>query len=208
MTMRIVLSLALGFAITNVCQNVYGFQTASGKIEAKVQDKKQESKADEKEEKTFSFSRGRLEMKLPKSFKKVEPKFRMIDVEMSVPTEVKDQDNGRITIMGAGGSIDQNIERWEGQFAQADGSAAEAETTEKEVAEQKVTFVDIEGTYFHRPVPVRPDTIEKKDYRMLAAIIETEGMGNYFVKFYANKKTVDKHEKAFKAMIESLTIKK
>jgi hypothetical protein len=41
---------------------------------------------------------------------------------------------------------------------------------------------------------------------MLAAIVETEDNGNYFVKFYGPKATVDKNADAFHSMIESLKI--
>jgi len=41
---------------------------------------------------------------------------------------------------------------------------------------------------------------------MLAAIIQTEANGNYFVKFYGPKATIDKNEKYFKKMLESLKV--
>ena len=169
----------------------------------------QETKQEEKKKDTeFSLGEGRIKMSATGDWKKVDPKFRMINVEFSVKSEVEGQPAGRITMMGAGGSIDANIDRWASQFKQADGSETKPKVEEKTIAKQDVTFVDITGTYLDKPIPVRPDFTERKDYRMLAAIIETDGMGNYFVKFYGNKKTVDKHEKAFHKMLNSMKIEK
>jgi hypothetical protein len=39
---------------------------------------------------------------------------------------------------------------------------------------------------------------------MLAAIIETGGAGNYFLKFYGPEKTVAANEKAFLEMVKGL----
>ncbi len=43
--------------------------------------------------------------------------------------------------------------------------------------------------------PVAP-AVERPNYRMLAAIIETGGAGNYFLKFYGPEKTVAANEKS------------
>ena len=50
------------------------------------------------------------------------PKSRIIDHEFEVPAAEGDMAAGRVTVMGAGGSIDENIKRWEGQFKSADGA--------------------------------------------------------------------------------------
>ncbi len=172
-------------------------------------EKKQETKTDDKDKKIeFSLAEGKLKMKATSAWKKVKPKFRMIAHEFSIKSEVKNLPAARLTMMGAGGGVDRNIERWAGQFKQPDGKETKPKVVEKTIAKQDVTIVDISGTYLDKPVPVRPEFTERKNYRMLAAIIETDGLGNYFVKLYGNKKTIDKHEKAFHAMIESLSVGK
>ena len=179
----------------------------SEKQEKKSDDKK---KDDKKKLKTvdIEFADSQLVMQTTDNWTKVRPKFRMIAHEFKIATEVKDQPDARMTMMGAGGGVDRNIERWKGQFKQPDGKETKPKVTEKSIGDQDVTFVDITGTYIDKPIPVRPEFTERKDYRMLAAIIETDGMGNYFVKLYGNKKTIDKHEKQFYAMIDSLKVKK
>jgi hypothetical protein len=144
------------------------------------------------------------------NWKSVPPRSRMLDAELKIPKVEGDEVDGRLTIMGAGGSIEANIVRWQGQFVQPDGGDTSEKTKQKtmEIDGQKVDFVDITGTFMDAvggPFSGRPK-VERKNYRMLAAIIQTEANGNYFVKLYGPKSTIDKNEKYFKAMLESLKV--
>ena len=109
--------------------------------------------------------------------------------------------------MGATGTIQQNLVRWYGQFKQPDGKATKdvAKVTEKKINNQKVTFVDISGTYLE-PIgpPIRRQTVPRPDYRMLAGIVQTKSSGQYFFKLYGPKKTITSAEKHFKTMLESV----
>jgi hypothetical protein len=58
------------------------------------------------------------------------------------------------------------------------------------------------GTYKDQRGPFAP-AVNRKDYRMLAAIIETDE-GNLFLKFYGPKRTIAEHEKAFRKMVEEM----
>ena len=111
------------------------------------------------------------------------------------------------TYTGAGGSVENNVSRWIGQF---DGVTKEkAKRQETKIAGQKVYLVDISGTYKDSPggpfAGAKP--IPRENYRMLGAIITTEKNGNYFLKFYGPKATVDKNEEAFTKMVDSLKVK-
>ncbi|HEX5444854.1 MAG TPA: hypothetical protein VFW87_13540, partial [Pirellulales bacterium] len=105
-----------------------------------------------------------------------------------------------------------NIKRWYGQFRQPDGgsTADQAKVEQKTVAGQDVTLVDVSGTYLDKPGGpfAGGKTVEREDYRMLAAIIETtqkgKKTGNYFIKLIGPRKTIAENQKAFDAMIESL----
>jgi hypothetical protein len=151
---------------------------------------------------------GKLTLTAPESWTKKNPKVRIIDFEYAIAPEGDDEAPGRMTIMGAGGSIDDNINRWIGQFEQPDGSSSKEKTKREEttVAGQKVHMVDISGTYKDQPGPFAP-AVKREDYRMLAAIVSTESNGQYFVKFYGPKNTVAKNEEAFKKMIAGLKVK-
>ena len=140
----------------------------------------------------------------------VPPRSRMLDAELRINRTETDSADGRLTIMGAGGSIEANISRWQSQFKQPDGgSTAEKTKTEvKTIAGQKVNLVDITGTYIDSPggpFSGKPK-VERENYRMLAAIIQTPASGNYFVKLYGPKATIDKNEEHFNSMIESLKV--
>ncbi|MCG8584282.1 MAG: hypothetical protein MI757_06180, partial [Pirellulales bacterium] len=147
------------------------------------------------EETTISLADGKIEMVAPADWKKVAPRVRIIQYEFSVPPAEGDVP-GRVTIMGAGGSVEMNLKRWIGQFS----ATTKNETTKEKVAGQEVHVIDIVGTYADRRGPFAP-AVERKGYRMLAAIIVTEKLGKYFVKFYGPEATVDKAAKAFHGMI-------
>lgn len=161
----------------------------------------------------FAIADGGYSFRAPEGWKRVQPKMQMIEAEFSIPSEGTAADGsplqaGRMTVMGAGGSIQDNIDRWYGQFLQPDGSETKAKATTKriELAGCTVTFVDIPGTY--KDSPAGPfaggRTVERPDYRMLAAIVETPKRGNYFLKFYGPAKTVAAHADGFRAMVEGM----
>lgn len=164
-----------------------------------------------KEPVTFELGETKLKLTAPKEWEKAKPKTRIVEHEFAVKSAKGDTEPGRMTVMGAGGSVDANIERWVGQFNQPDGSKTKEKTkTEKKtIGGHEVHLVDISGTY--KDSPGGPfaggKTVERPDYRMLAAIVVTPKSGNYFLKFYGPAKTVAENEKAFKTMIESLTDK-
>jgi hypothetical protein len=161
---------------------------------------------------TFTISGGGMSLEAPAGWKRVEPKSGIVETEFSIPGEAEAEVAGRMTVMGAGGTVQANIDRWYGQFTQPDGSATKDKATSKKinVAGCAVTMVDISGTY--KDMPGGPfaggRAIERPEYRMLAAIIEVPDQGNYFLKFYGPAKTVAKHADGFRAMIEGMVAAK
>jgi hypothetical protein len=149
---------------------------------------------------------GKLVVTTPESWKKKMPKSRIIEHEYEIPAVDGDENAGRMTVMGAGGSIEDNINRWVGQF---ESKGAKPKKEETKIAGQKVYLVDISGTY--KDTPGGPfaggKPVLRENYRMLAAIIATEKDGQHFIKFYGPKETVAKNEEAFKKMIDSLKVK-
>jgi hypothetical protein len=155
-----------------------------------------------------TVAEGGIEFSVTGKWKKV-PHGGILEAEIKIPGESEKDDAGRLTIMGAGGTIEANITRWEGQFLTDDGKQPTAKTEIKEIAGQKVHLVDLEGTYLDTPGGpfAGGPTVKRADYRMLGAIIQTKKFGNYFVKLYGPKKMIDEHAKHFKSMIESLKVK-
>ncbi|MCH2182191.1 MAG: hypothetical protein MK108_09320 [Mariniblastus sp.] len=156
----------------------------------------------------FSVADGNMKMKAPSAWKKIKPKINFIEAEFQIPPTEGDENNGRLTIMGAGGSVQANIDRWIGQFKQSDGTSTRSKTkSEKmEVNGMPVHMVDITGNYMDgMGGPFGPKT-ERENYRMLGAIIETANDGRYFVKLYGPRKTIDKQAAQFKKMIQGVKV--
>jgi hypothetical protein len=147
---------------------------------------------------------GQKKMTAPENWVPKPPAMQMIAQEFSVPAAEGDQQDGRVTVMVAGGSIEANLDRWMNQFAQPDGSKTSdrVKVEKKTVGGQEVHLADLSGTY-HDSRGMMGPAVDRPDYRMLAAIIPT-AEGNYFIKFYGPKKTVSQNENAFHTMIEGL----
>lgn len=159
----------------------------------------------------FAVAEGTLNFAAPGTWTKVQPRINFIEAEFSIPKEEGDEKNGRLTIMGAGGSIEANIERWYGQFTQPDGGATSdvAKVDEVTISDMPVHMVDITGTYIDAvggPFNPNAEKVERDNYRMVAAIIQTKDDGNYFVKMYGGKTTIDKHFDDFAKMIKGLKL--
>ena len=156
----------------------------------------------------FAIAGGSLLLEAPASWKRVQPKSGIVETEFAIPSAAAELPAGRMTVMGAGGSVQANVDRWYSQFAQPDGSATKDKATTKtlKLAGCTVTLVDVTGTY--KDMPGGPfaggKTIERPDYRMLAAIVETPAAGSHFLKFYGPAATVAKEADGFRKMIEGL----
>lgn len=161
------------------------------------------------EARTIPLADGRLTLAAPEKWKRQEPKVSIIEHEFTVEGK-KGEDAGRMTIMAAGGSIQQNIDRWVGQFTSAEGKKSKEKPNieKKKVAGLEVHLVNLSGTYLDSAGGgpfAGGKTIARKNYRMLAAIIAGgPSIGNYFIKFYGPADLVKENEKAFAAMIDSL----
>lgn len=147
---------------------------------------------------------GQLELTAPAKWQRKQPKVRIIEHEFAVPAAEGDKADGRMTVMGAGGGVQANIDRWFGQFSQPDGGSTKdrAKVKKTKIGGHDVHLVDVSGTFRDQRGPVAP-AVERAGYRMLAAIIETD-RGDYFIKFYGPQRTVAENEKPFLQMIDSL----
>jgi hypothetical protein len=163
--------------------------------------------ADDKAELKIEMAGGRLLLTAPEAWQRKEPKFGIIQHEFAVPASAGDGQDGRVTIMGALGGVEANVERWYGQFVQPDGSSTREKAKQEtfEAAGQKVHLVDLSGTYLDRPRPAAP-AVERENYRMLAGIIESQKYGLQFIKFYGPRQTVSDHEEAFGRMLKQLKV--
>ena len=111
----------------------------------------------------------------------------------------KVSDDTELVVSRAGGDVAGNIARWQGQFE----ASPKPVQTEKTVKDMKVTEVQIDGAYSNT---MDPSGGTKKDWSMLAAIVQGKGRP-YFFKMTGPAATVHGAKKSFDAMIDGLVPK-
>ena len=161
-----------------------------------------EDAKEEKEAKTIDLRK--FQLTAPEGWERQKPKSRIVEHEFSAPASEGDDVGVRITMMHSGGTIDDNIDRWRGQFAEIDpDNTKEPET--RTIAGQEVRVVDISGSFMDRPNPMAAG-VERENYRMLAAIVVLKE-GNFFVKLTGPRRTLSDQEENFNALLDSLELK-
>jgi hypothetical protein len=136
---------------------------------------------------------GSLHYTAPASWKARASNSSMRVAEFAVPRVAGDAEDGEVIIYffgGSGGTVEANIERWVGQFKTASGGAVPApQRMTSTVGALKVTAIDVSGTYVAEVRPGAGDRLNKPNFRMRAAVVETQ-KGPYFIKFTGPEKTV------------------
>lgn len=141
----------------------------------------------------------------PKDWKSVQPKMRMIAAEFQAPQEAKADEAARVTFMQASGSIDDNINRWVGQFENAKREDAKVE--EVKIDGATVHMVELTGDFKNSMGPFNPQPAQVlKNHTMLAAIVDTQKGGKIFIKMTGPQKTVADQKDAFREMVKSAKI--
>lgn len=152
---------------------------------------------------------GKLTFTAPAGWTKKTPANKIVEVEFATPAAKGEETAGRLTAMGASGSIEDNINRWIGQFAGEGGAAVKPKQDKLTVSGCEIQVVDLTGTY--KDAPGGPfaggKTTLRENYRMLGAIVTTKDAGNYFLKLYGPKGTIGEAEKGFQDMLKSLKVK-
>jgi hypothetical protein len=105
---------------------------------------------------------------------------------------------------GQGGSAEQNVDRWIGQFSRPDGKPAKdaAVVTIRTVNGLKQTAVDVAGTYTPAPMGGAGGAA-KPGWRLLAAAVEGEG-GPWFWRLTGPDAVVAAAKPQFDAMLSTL----
>lgn len=106
------------------------------------------------------------------------------------------------------GSIDDNVNRWLGQFQQPDGKTSRdvANIEKTQFAGQDATFVSVSGRYNTQGMPGGSGPVDKQDQALLAAIVASPS-GPYYFKLVGARATVDANTAAFRAMLGSLKLR-
>jgi hypothetical protein len=128
--------------------------------------------------------------------------------QFRVPRAGSDAEDGELVLFffgtGQGGSAEQNVVRWTGQFIQPDGTPSKdaAVVTIRTVNGLKQTSVDVGGTY--KPAPMGgAGGAEKSGWRLLGAVVEGQG-GPWFWRLTGPNATVAAAKPQFEALLGSL----
>jgi hypothetical protein len=127
----------------------------------------------------------------------------MLKAEYAIPKAEGDKADGRFTVSQAGGSLEDNITRWKGQFSKLDKEHQET----IDVGGIKVTLLDYSGTYEDSRGPMMGSAVSRPDYRLLGGIFEADGRLN-FIKCYGPTKTITARADEIKGFIKSLKVDK
>ena len=144
---------------------------------------------------------GTIRLSAPDDWVRKSPRSGFVLAEFSLPRTDPDNEDGRLTVSVAGGSIEANVERWRNQFGEESNGNSQQEI---EIAGIRVTLVDFSGTFKDQPGPLAP-AVERQGYRMLGAIIPVGGQ-LHFVKGYGPEKTMAKHADEFHAFLQTLKV--
>ncbi len=107
---------------------------------------------------------------------------------------------------GQGGTVEDNINRWIGQFTLPGGGSAKdkAAINKETIAGLDVTTIDLAGTYMaSMGGPMSSQKEERPDYRMLGAIIEAP-QGPVFFKLTGPKDVVTAAQDDFTKLVQSV----
>lgn len=181
---------------------------ASPSLATVAAQEKAAEKAAEKGSREVMLAEGKLVVTAPEAWVRKQPRSRIVEHEFSVPPVGGESVDGRFTVMGAGGGVEANIDRWISQFSQPDGSSTKEKTKiqKMQVNGIEVHYVDIPGTYKDQAGPFAPAQV-RDNFRLLGAIIVTEKAGMHFLKLTGPKATMAAQEEPFKQMVNSLKAK-
>lgn len=109
---------------------------------------------------------------------------------------------------GGAGSVQDNMDRWVGQFTQPDGKPSKdaAKIEKATFGGQSATLVTVAGRYTAMSMGGAGDPVDKADQALLGAIVESP-KGPYYFKLVGAKKTVEAHAARFRALLGSLKLR-
>ncbi len=146
-----------------------------------------------------------LRFALPRDWVRVPASSDVRAAQFQIPRASGDQEDGEAILFffgqSKGGGVEDNLERWYGQFTEPDGrpSREAAVVTIRTVNGLHVTSVDVPGTYTGMGPTAKP----KPGFRLLAAVVEGSG-GPWFWKAVGPGGTMAAAKPAFDELLLSL----
>ena len=143
---------------------------------------------------------GQITWSKPDAWKHVDNPSQMRKATYEIPA-AEGSATAEMSVTQVGGTIDANIKRWEGQFAEG----KPAKVSDSEVNGLKVTVVEIEGTFTGGGPMMGGGGEPQKDWAMLAAIVHTKPA--HFFKMTGPQQTVKGSRADFDVLVGSFATK-
>ncbi|MDC3958432.1 hypothetical protein [Polyangium jinanense] len=142
---------------------------------------------------------------VPEGWQKAENPSPMRKATFKIPRAEGDAEDAEMSVSQAGGTVDQNVQRWSGQFER--GKEDTTSRQDRKIGELSVTVVEIHGTFSGgMGMPGAAPAGPKPKWALLGAIVETDGALTFF-KLTGPEKTVTAAKPAFEKFVESLRAK-
>lgn len=140
----------------------------------------------------------------PAAWKRVPKESAMRKATYAVPKAEGDPEDAELAVFyfgpNSGGGIEPNMKRWVGQFS--DIKDEDVHRSERNTGGHAQHLVEVKSGTFASGMPGAP-SVQKKDYGLLAAIVETSS-GHYFFKMTGPAKTVEKARPDFLALLDGI----
>ncbi len=124
-----------------------------------------------------------------------------------LPAQGEDPEDAQLVVylFPSSGSVEMNFDRWARQLAQPDGSdpVEAAVRSEREVRGMRVHQLDCSGRYVAETMPGTGDRVDKPNWRLLAAVVES-GDGPYYVKLTGPEATVAHWKSSYEAFLSAM----
>jgi hypothetical protein len=147
-----------------------------------------------------------LRSQAPAEWKEERPTSEMRLTQFRLPRQKGDEQDAELVIFQRiGGTAEQNVKRWKGQFEPPEGKKIDdvAKVRTFTAGGASVTYLDVQGT-FSNAMPGAPRESGKKlpNYRMLAA--QFDGEHNiYHIKLTGPARTVEHYKAGFDKWLEN-----
>lgn len=154
---------------------------------------------------------GGLIATLPAGWKSRPPANSMRLAELSIPPSQGDSEEGLLTVFHfgpQGGTVDQNLDRWYGQFSQPDGAPSASRVIRESLraGDMDVAFVDLSGTMLPQNMTGAP-TPERTGWRLLGGIVSTP-QGDYYFKATGPDRTMGENRERMADFLRALRWKR
>ncbi|MDI3281991.1 hypothetical protein [Polyangium sp. 15x6] len=142
---------------------------------------------------------------VPEGWQKAENPNPMRKATFKIPRAEGDSEDAEMSVSQVGGTVDQNVQRWSGQFERGKEDATSRQ--DRKIGELSVTVVEIHGTFSGgMSMPGAAPAEPKPNWALLGAIVQTDGSLTFF-KLTGPEKTITAAKPAFEKFVESLRAK-